>query len=258
MHSFIYAYSGKIVFKVPETKKTYEIMLPILLATIMLMGLAPQTMTKQNPLRTQAINLITYTPFVHATLSLEPPTINVVPCNTFTIEIWLKDITKGYGVTYGEATIKWNPNQIKPVDGGFYLPGNKYGYDGKIDEDGGLAEGSASAISSDYFITSDTKVAFITFHCESEGVSTITIDYTLTLISITAPPGQPTPTPETIEGSDKVEVNQYTPRAPPSYSTPVGGILTSVNKLLVLAPYLALLGLTGLALAVVVVRKRKR
>jgi hypothetical protein len=240
----------------PEMKKTYEIMLPILLATIMLMGLAPQTTTKQNPLRTQAINYITYTPFVHATLSLEPPTINVVPCNTFTIEIWLEDITQGYGVTYGEATIKWNLNQIKPVDSGVYLPEEGYEYGGEIGAD--YAKGSVRAVGPEFYITSDTKVAFITFHCESEGVSTITIDYTLTLISLTAPPGQPTPTPETIEGSDKVEVNQYTPRAPPSYSTPVGGILTSVNKLAVLAPYLALLGLTGLALAVVVVRKRKR
>jgi len=60
-------------------------------------------------------------------------------------------------------------------------------------------------------------------------------------------------------GTDYDPYIEYTlrpPPPPPRPSYPVGGILTSVNKLAILAPYMAFIGLA--AVAVAAIKKRKR
>ncbi|MEM2902700.1 MAG: hypothetical protein QXO32_08245 [Candidatus Bathyarchaeia archaeon] len=65
-------------------------------------------------------------------------------------------------------------------------------------------------------------------------------------------------TPASYEPDDYVvTVNQYTPPPPPPRpSNPVGGVVYSTNKLAVLAPYVALVGLASLA--AVAAKKRGR
>ncbi|MEM2998866.1 MAG: hypothetical protein QW542_07970 [Thermoproteota archaeon] len=225
-------------------KEIGRIILPILLATTVMLGLTPQTL---------ANNAAT------ATLTLEPTVISVVPCSTFKVEVWVRDIPDGYGVIAGQAMIQWTPSLMEPMmdEVIINLP-ETWEFDGDYSPDGWAVGMAYAGNPPGDAIFEDQMVVSITFHCLKEGVATIDLDpppdatWWLTLM----PKGGGGKIPVG-GGFDSVEVHQVPPRVPPSYSTPVGGILTSANKLVVLAPYLALMGLVG-AVSTVYALKRRR
>jgi len=81
----------------------------------------------------------------------------------------------------------------------------------------------------------------LTFHCSGAGTSPLHIDKPLIYLR---------PTTEIAPDVFSATVHQS--------SGPVGGVLTGTDKLAVLSPYLALIGLVGaVTVAVAVTRRRK-
>ncbi len=84
----------------------------------------------------------------------------------------------------------------------------------------------------------------MTFHCK--GVEDSKLDFDPTDTMLIDPTGEQMPY-EAFGGS----VTQYVPR-------PVGGVLTPVNQLGVLTPYVALVGLVAVATVAVAARRRRK
>jgi len=179
-------------------------------------------------------------------LSIKPePSITVSVCSRFTIEIWITDILEGFWMVSFNIYVDWDPTMMECV-----------GYENYATERGWAALEEMSNIEGKYtlfaskvaepFWNTNARWASITFHCKGTGTSKITVSSPM-LGTIWLWDGEvQLPTyPEPFE----IACNQV---------RPVGGVLMPVNKLEILAPYLALIGLVGaVTVAVAVTRRRK-
>ncbi|MEM2865212.1 MAG: hypothetical protein QXR65_08130, partial [Candidatus Bathyarchaeia archaeon] len=178
--------------------------------------------------------------------------INVFECEEFELNFYIDlTIPGGWGMTAFDALITWDPSQVEYVES---VAIERTGWTVSIDEsnvgsgslliDGELTDGSP--------FKEDAVWAIITFHCLVEGQSVITVG---------SPPGGTvwigdgvtTPTPYTPDPYE-VPCNQYIGPPPPRV-VPVGGEVYSTDKLAVLAPYIALIGLASVVIMAV---KRRR
>jgi len=181
-------------------------------------------------------------------LSIKPaPSITVSVCSRFTIEIWITDIPTelelsmmGFNIYVG-----WDPTMMECV-----------GYENYAGERGWDAHDEMSNVKAKYtlmatkaeepFWQTDARWASITFHCKGAGTSTITLSSPrLDTIWLWDGDEQIDTYPEPFE----ITCNQV--------GRPVGGVLTPVNKLEILAPYLALVGLVGAVTAAVAIQRRR-
>ncbi|MGB6679694.1 MAG: hypothetical protein WBF08_00040 [Candidatus Bathyarchaeia archaeon] len=92
-------------------------------------------------------------------------------------------------------------------------------------------------------VTEDRRWLTITFNCEGAGTSTILVEGTVDLATGTE-------APQTVDLEPiEITVNQV--------GIPVGGIASPINKLEILIPYIALVGLIITVSIVYVLRRRK-
>ncbi|MEM3608230.1 MAG: hypothetical protein QW238_05130 [Candidatus Bathyarchaeia archaeon] len=214
-----------------QLKRLCKLMLPILLATtIIMMALTPQAQADQ------AVSVV---------LDLDPPVVNVSPCNNFIVTLYISAIDAG-GVVRGIASLKWDPNQVelrslKDIEVNEEIMEGWELRETNVDLEKGIIEAEAQMGEGGEPIKGENVwVANIAFHCVREGRSTIGIQAKLYLAESETP----------VLVSDSTTVNQRV------YA--VGGVMTSVDKLSVLAPYLALLGSAGaLSFVYVLVRRRR-
>ncbi len=171
-------------------------------------------------------------------------TLDVTVSTTFTLDILIKDITAGYGMVGFQLIIEWNPALMELVK---FVEADEFGESRPWDTYHNELSGKIEYFGTGEEWTTDASWARTTFHCLKAGTSEITV-YAPPILSIDLVP---------LEGGIRVSLevgpvaltcNQQEPR-------PGGGIVAPVNKLELLAPYLALAGLMIALSAVVVVKK---
>ncbi len=151
--------------------------------------------------------------------------------NNFDVEFWIRDLShQMVDLTF---TISWDPNKMEVV-GGVTSPPAPWGM-GTKDLGPGLIQVLTGGVTP---FQGDKLLYTLTLRCIDNGVSTINVIDA----SYHDPPGVPYNL-----NIVSATVNQQRPV--------VGGVVSPVNKSLMLAPYLALVGLVA-AVAAVVVRRR--
>jgi len=178
-------------------------------------------------------------------ITIEPSSLTVYVCTEFTVEIWVRGIPTDYYMIGFDFRVEWDPTAMEyryhtTKDHGW---GHGYG----LSKDMGFLFFTYPAIEDPgHAISVDDVWLTITFHCLREGTSIIIVKSVDTVWLWDG---------ETTVGVDfpyyGCTVTQFPPR-------PVGGVLVPAEKLTVLAPYLALIGLVGAVTAAVIVKKRRK
>jgi len=165
----------------------------------------------------------------YARFALEPVVVNVTPCTNFRVDVSILSLAGPMEAFSLE--ISWT-NYME-------LVGYDFGDHGWVMEER-FRDGQMLVIYAAGEPWSDDETWLtVTFHCTAEGTSTIRV------YGFVDPIGAEKVFLDPVEGA----VHQY-PRF-------VGGDIQSVNKLAVLAPYLALVGLVAAVSAVYMVKRRK-
>lgn len=143
-------------------------------------------------------------------------------------------------MTWFDIFIEWDPDMMEYVSHVNHIEANGWGFVGE----GGAPYAPTEPI---YYFTAeglpysqDVSWVSITFHCLGEGISEIIIQ------------------DSSIEGAPagiafevvNLEVTQ-------TETVPVGGVATTINKLEILTPYIALAGLIAVVSTVYAIKRRK-
>ena len=206
--------------------KLVKFILPILLVGIFLIA-ATIPIAKAQPI---------------PTIYVDPPSIGVPVSTQFTVTV---KITAAVDVHAWQFNMTFDPALLEckgATEGPFLNSGGPTTFLTALDNNKGwilvgclLMQPIMAAGSGD--------LAFVAFHCKGSGDSKLSFDPTDTYLLNIA--GAQT-YPEAVGGS----VTQY--------ARAVGGVLVSVNKLTILGPYLALVGLVGaVTVAAAATRRRK-
>jgi hypothetical protein len=166
-----------------------------------------------------------------------PSSVNV--STEFDIIIWIRDIPPGWMMTYFDLNAEWDPDDLEYIESELLTSWqgvgnivNQQRWYGTSSDPSGWTE--------------DAAWFRIRFHCLRGGAAQITVSspsgQTVQLKDLSGGFAPVNPEPVT------VTVNQV---------APVGGIVTPVDKLEILTPYLALAGLIAVVSAVYVMRRRK-
>jgi hypothetical protein len=181
--------------------------------------------------------------------SLEPFSVNINPCENFTLTLWIRDIPDGWAMTDFEFMIAWDPTLMEIVDFPIFL-GEVRGWENISIALNATIDIRLLGMQANGAQWSEDAAWFeFTFHCLGEGSSTVTLSSpevgTITLVALVGG-GTVNLEPEPFE----VTVNQVEP-------APVGGISTPINKLEILTPYIALAGLIVAVSTIYIMRRRK-
>jgi len=171
-------------------------------------------------------------------LVIEPSTITVMVCREFTVEIWIRAIP--YYMIGFDFRVEWDPTAMEYR----YHTTNDHGWP-EIHGVGADYLWFGYPPDTGHAITGDDWWATITFHCLHEGTSIIIVESADT-VWLWDGVGEPF-------GVDP----EYYGATVHQYARAVGGVLTGTDKLAVLSPYLALIGLVGAVTVAVAVRRRK-
>jgi len=178
------------------------------------------------------------------TLYVDPPSTVVVVSTQFTVTVNVAEVTDLYG---WEFNMTFNPALLEckgVTEGPFLKKTGKTTFFiiGEIDNVAGKIRVGCLITDPPPGVDGSGILAEVTFHCKAVGNSALEFNPPDLLVDS----GMNEIPHESIGGS----VTQYVQR-------PVGGVLVPVNKLSILAPYLALIGLVG-AVATVIGLRRKR
>ena len=221
--------------------RSLKLVLSSIFITLIILGLSSPVAAQQPPPPTIYVDA--------------PSSVNV--STEFDIVMWIRDIPAGWGLYGFEIPLHWDPNDLEYIECEF-LGDDRPGGDGGcalltwvgpgILEVGGLDERDFPATR----WTEDAAWLRVRFHCLRAGPAAI---------SVSSPPSievgledsggtEVDVSPETVT----VTVNQV--EATPEHA-PVGGLVTSINKLEIVIPYIALTGLIVAVSTVFVIRRRK-
>ncbi len=172
-----------------------------------------------------------------------PPIIT--PCTNFEVEFWIRGIPEGYHMYEFDFGVLWNTELIELVDfNELVTTKDKWTIiDLNIDPSNGYVFLHAVMVKPCW--TEDAVWAIATFHCLGVGESTLTVT-TINTIYLEGPSG----------GSFYTEPEPYEVICNQAYPG-VGGIMTSVNKLIIIAPFIVGAGLAAGIGAIIFIRRRK-
>ncbi len=191
-------------------------------------------------------------------ISVEPQTTVVTVGNTFEVQVWIRSLDNGFPMIIFDFMITWDKTQLEYQTANVnFLPNWSIIPEGPHTSDSELGYFRVSASTSASPVSEDRFWLTIAFKCLAPGQATLGLPdaltdeggqgLTLIIISqggvydVTAYPGV-------------AEQRQPAPSNPYHY---VGGELFTANKLAVLAPYLALIGLIGVVSTVYVLARRR-
>jgi len=173
--------------------------------------------------------------------------LDVTVGSTFELEVCIDSIPQGYSMVGFLVRIKWTPISQLEVTGVLPNPGGLF--QTYLSNALGESEQQHKNI-----LTKSLSLYKVRFHCLAEGTCTITFRAPLPpSIDIQLDAGGATeeyaidPTP--------LVCNQHSGPPPEGPNNHVGGEVFSANKLVVLSPYLALIGIVAVA-AIVIKRRR--
>jgi len=206
-----------------------------------------RTLGDYNIQKESTLQLVLRQPSSLPNLIVNPTSISTEVSTTFTITFSVRDIPSGYGLRYVGVVLLWPSSDMELVSGmeGASAPP---GWTPSLVDCTTIPPGSECKFfqisqGSGELVTVDREWLTVTFHCLGSGPSTITVDGSLEVQEL--PEGSIDGGPiNTIE----VTINQI---------APVGGVVTPVNKLEILTPYLALAGLLAVVSTIFVIKRRK-
>jgi len=169
-------------------------------------------------------------------------TLNVAVCSKFTLEFWIRKIPDGWGVMAFDIVITWNHNLIELLEAD---PIEREGWTQIVSQGPGFAKVKSFTVVANRWIGNATWVLF-TFHCLGEGTDLMVLESPGEDTILLSDGGLPV---STYPKSCEVTVHQF---------KAVGGVVVPVNKLAVLSPYLALIGLVGVVTVAVAVQRRRK
>jgi hypothetical protein len=170
------------------------------------------------------------------TIAVEPQTVDIKVGGNFSIDISIRNVGSMFRFHF---KITWNPNLVRYVSRTLLL---QPGWSVETETVDGLGGTYVLQVTGDMF-SSDASWVTLTFHCLGAGSSPIGISPS---DSWWENPSQLLPFGVVLGGT----CNQHP-------VVPVGGVVLPVNRLAVMAPYLALLGLV-VTVAVVIVKPWKK
>ena len=164
--------------------------------------------------------------------SVEPQTIDVLKGDTFTVKIWIRNVDSGYMNNF-YFLLSWDPSQIQYVSRTLTLVDGWSLTSEDIDLDGYSFHASGP------LYNPDTSWVTITFRCLVAGTTQIMPETAVIFVDSIG------------QGCDVLPgtVNQY--------AVTVGGVSSPMNKLEIVAPYIAIAGLIAAVSTVYVIKKRK-
>ena len=173
-----------------------------------------------------------------AKIIVDPRIVEAFVGQTFTVDVWIRDLSQDM-INFG-FIISWDPTMMEYVSHANHVSANGWSLAGPgevIDLDNSeywlIAEGPAYG--------EDASWTTITFRCLGEGSSPINIvDWQIE---------------NEFEEPFDVEILKAAVNQNPDAT--VGGVVSQINKLTVLAPYLALAGLITALSTVYVIKRRK-
>ena len=241
----------------------FKLFLPAILITVIVLGLS-QPVSAQP---TQSPNFIISTGLYQI---ITPSSINVESCTEFVIFIWIVDIDDIPGDYYLHnftIAVWWSSSLMELADGshltdpeflswhsGFLWNPREYVYSGGLEGSGGIVVGLEWEPGNGGPVNYDSPWLALEFHCLGAGTSDIEVSTYFNEFYLRDGAGNTYQVPmEPVS----ITCNQQAAPQPPSHTDPVGGELYSVNKLAVLAPYLALMAVAAVA-TVCVVKSRRR
>ncbi|MEM2901209.1 MAG: hypothetical protein QXO32_00525 [Candidatus Bathyarchaeia archaeon] len=184
---------------------------------------------------------------------VEVDAITVNVCTQFTIEVWVRGIPNGWFLTEVYFLGTANPDQVDLINVD-RSDAEGRGWNVQIETPTGYIKYVATCPQAQIGYTADAVWLKVTLHCKATGTSEIKLtegSLTFQIIGngekkIIFPP----------EALPVVTLTQRVP-PPPPFTTPVGGVIIPVSKLVVLSPYLALVGL-ALASSTLYARRKRR
>ncbi len=171
-----------------------------------------------------------------STIAVEPQTVDVTVGSNFSIDISIRNV--GYMLSF-HFKITWDPNLMRYVSRTLLL---QQGWSVKTETVDGPGGTYALQATGNMF-SGDASWVTLTFHCLGGGSSPIGI----------SPPDSGWENPSVSIPFDVVSGGTCNQQP----VAPVGGVVLPVNRLAVMAPYLALLGLVA-TVAVVIVKPWKK
>jgi len=179
--------------------------------------------------------------------------IDVVVSSKFNVEIWIRNIMEGYGLKRYSIIVTWDPSQVELFGSAAFAPVGASGWNtmtAPLSSNQVKFVGTGGEPS-----PADTRAVLLILHCLAESppdappavTAESPFEDSIDLVTLVGEQPAPPYAPDPIQ----LRCNQRVPR-------PVGGVVTPVNMLAVLSPYLALIGLVGaVTVAVAAARRRK-
>ena len=175
-----------------------------------------------------------------ATIEVDPSIVTVTVSNNFEVDIWIRNLPSA--MTEFSFTVTWDDTQIS--------------LDSYVEHDHGWTSYTVTTPGTDSLIlaasgssyTLDASWITLTFHCINAGSSSINLENTAISYLETSPIDH-----TAVDGT----VTQNPSPDPPSHH-PVGGIYAPMNKLNILVPYVALIGLFGVLSTILINRKWRK
>lgn len=189
------------------------------------------------------------------TISVEPQTVSTYVGSTFSVDVWIRRVPSS-GLALIEFKVIWDPGSLQLVNYVNHVAQNSPHWEIKTEE-----QVSASYLlkaqdptmpqfpNNQYALHGDMSWATLTFRCTGQGDTTI--DFPVTVA--------PNQWGYWSDGSDSYPFDEYLNAKVHQTESiaPVGGFMEPVNKLSIIAPYVALLGLVA-TVAVVVAKSWKK
>ncbi|MGB6680325.1 MAG: hypothetical protein WBF08_03235 [Candidatus Bathyarchaeia archaeon] len=188
-----------------------------------------------------------------------PPTLYVEAPSTvgvsteFDIIISIRDIPAGWGVVDFSIFVQWDPNDLEIIECES-LNDDRTGWSGGCGFDSSIP-GLAAGGSDGPRWTEDAEWLRFRFHCLREGPAILTVFTEPPLVNLDEATTHTIALEDVSGGRVDVEAEPVTVTV--NQVGPVGGVVTPVNKLEILTPYIALAGLIAAISAVYVMRRRK-
>ncbi len=211
--------------------RVFRLLLPALLVGILIIGFSKPVMGQVDP----------------PNLLVDPLSITANVSTEFSIDIWITDIPETYRLDDANISVTWLRAAMDRVSEETNQPG---GWSvGALIAPPAIPTPPEDWISFHFFpyngieVTEDRRWVTITFHCAGPGITKILVEGEVEIST-----GSAAPLFFILEPVE-VTVNQI--------RVPVGGISSPINKLAILTPYIALIGLVAAISTIVIIKKRK-
>jgi len=199
---------------------------------------------------------LTTTPYFDLEQSGSPiSTLNIPVGSQFTVEVWVRNIPQTHQMVGLDFAVSWDKTQVEYVDHTTYAHYWVLTVEPADPKTDGVIWLYRPPDPQDPVSSQDSGLWMtITFHCLAQGTSQITLSSAGTIFLSLSPVTQQNFDPIDILPPNYVVTCNQLSRAPSKPYHYVGGELFTTNKLAVLSPYLALIGVVAVA-AVLIKRK---